>query len=171
MSNVNILRASPEHIGAIYEITKRAFSIYKDNLHADAYLGALTETEADIAADIKDNAVFVAEKNQKILGCVRISALSKDVAYLYRFAVDDAERNNGVGAELLRAVIDYCNQHNFALIALHTNAKYYKLARYYYGMNFYVHSTDNSRGYIRALFIKELSEAAESADLECAFKK
>ncbi|MDR2047200.1 MAG: GNAT family N-acetyltransferase [Clostridiales bacterium] len=168
---INILKAEPRHADAIYTITKSAFSLYKDNLHAEARLSALSETKEDVLKDIKNNAVYVAEKNGAILGSLRIERLSEDVAYLYRFAVDTNERNKGVGAELLARAVEDCKKAGYACIALHTNSKYYKLARYYYGMNFYVHSTDNSRGYIRALFVKELTDACDKADISCVFRK
>ncbi|MDR3264171.1 MAG: GNAT family N-acetyltransferase [Clostridiales bacterium] len=170
---LNIFKAGEEniqeHINDIYTITKSAFALYKDNLHAEISLGALSETKEDILKDIRQNTVYIAEKNGKILGSLRISRLSSDVAYLYRFAVDTDERNKGVGAELLSYAVEECKKDGYSVIALHTNSKYYKLARYYYGMNFYVHSTDSSRGYIRALFLKELTD--KPVDISCAFKK
>ncbi|MDR3292953.1 MAG: GNAT family N-acetyltransferase [Clostridiales bacterium] len=167
---VDIFKAAPVHADAIYDITKRAFALYVDNLHAEYSLSAMTETREDILKDIEKNRVYAAEKNGKLLGSLRIARLSDDVAYLYRFAVDTNEHNKGVGAELLAYAVEECKKEGFAVIALHTNSKYYKLARYYYGMNFYVHSTDFSRGYIRALFLKELVENKD-VDLACAFKK
>ncbi|MDR2090095.1 MAG: GNAT family N-acetyltransferase [Clostridiales bacterium] len=167
---IQILDASPKHVDEIYKITKSAFALYKDNLHTEANLLALSETKDDILRDIQKNSVYVAEKNGVILGCLRIARLSDDVAYLYRFAVDTNERNKGVGAELLSHAVEECKKAGYACIALHTNSKYYKLARYYYGMHFYVHSTDNSRGYIRALFIKELTDN-DNIDLSCTFNK
>jgi GNAT superfamily N-acetyltransferase len=162
--------ATDERIDAIYKITKNAFALYKDNLHAEINLSALSETKKDILNDIKNNTVYAAEKNDVILGSLRIERLSDDVAYLYRFAVDTDERNKGVGKDLLSYAVEECEKLRYACIALHTNSKYYKLARYYYGMNFYVHSTDNSRGYIRALFIKELKDVTD-IDISCALKK
>jgi predicted N-acetyltransferase YhbS len=167
---IRILNAEPKHADEIYKITKSAFALYKDNLHTEASLSALSEAKEDILNDIQKNSVYVAEKNGVILGSLRIARLSDDVAYLYRFAVDTDERNKGVGAELLSHAVEECKKAGYARIALHTNSKYYKLARYYYGMNFYVHSTDDSRGYIRALFIKELTGKAD-VDVSCAFKK
>ena len=38
---------------------------------------------------------------------------------------------------------------------LHTASKYKALVRFYYGCGFYIKSTSEDRGYVRALFIKE----------------
>ena len=65
------------------------------------------------------------------------------------------------------AVISDCKNDGIKAIALHTNSRYYKLARYYYGKRFFVHSTSTDKGYIRALFVKELSD--ESCDVSPAF--
>ena len=168
---VNIYKAEKKHAEEIQAITKSAFALYKENLkNSDISLSALTETAEDIVKDISRNNVYIAEKDGRLLGAIRISRLSEDVAYLYRFAVDTDERNKGIGASLLAYAVEECKKDGYSKIALHTNSKYYKLARYYYGMNFYVHSTDDSRGYIRALFVKDLNEKTD-VDLSCAFKK
>ena len=65
------------------------------------------------------------------------------------------------------AAVKYATDNGARAIALHTNSKYYKLARYYYGKQFYVHSTSFDRGYVRALFVLELSEGG--VDLSPAF--
>jgi hypothetical protein len=75
-----------------------------------------------------------------------------------------------VGSQLLSYAIEECEEMQVKAIALHTNTKYYQLARYYYGKGFFVHSTTFDRGYIRALFIKELAEN-QNYDITPALKK
>ena len=91
------------------------------------------------------------------------------MAYIYRFAVSTESSGTGVGSALLAYAIEECEEMGVKAIALHTNTKYFKLARYYYGKDFFVHSTTFDRGYIRALFVKELSN--EPYDITPAFKK
>ena len=153
----------------INEVTKKSFSLYRDELHSSAPVKALDETVETVINDIENNRVFVAQSDGKILGSIRYTALSKELAYIYRFGVDPAINNTGIGSDLLKTVITECTAKGFKAIALHTNAKYYKLARYYYGKQFFVHSTTTDKGYIRALFIKELS--AEQYDVSPAFLK
>lgn len=155
---IEIAEATHDNINDILNITKTAFRIYQKELNANTPVAALNETEEDVVRDIQQNKVYVAKLNNKVLGCIRIKKLSNDLAYIYRFAVHPDDSNSGVGSELLNYAVEVCRNMNVAAIALHTNTKYFKLARYYYGKQFYVHSTDNSRGYIRALFIKELSD-------------
>ncbi len=150
----------PDDATDIMDILHAAFRSYVAELDGvDVELHALTETVDDILADIKDNAVFVAVSDKKkLLGTIRVKALNDDLAYIYRFGVLPEIKNIGVGSRLMAAACDYCSERKFKAIALHTNARFYTLARYYYGKRFFVHSTDDSKGYIRALFIKELSD-------------
>lgn len=164
-----IRKATEADIPGIINITHLAFKIYRDETHTDVKLSALTEGEEVVKRDIQNDEVFVAIQNRRIYGCIRVHRLSPDLAYIYRFAVDPDEHNAGVGTKLIEHAIEYCTEAGFAAIALHTNAKYFKLARYYYGRQFYVHSTRDDRGYIRALFVKELSD--KKFDLSPAFEK
>lgn len=165
-----IRTATPADAGAILQVTREAFTLYHDELHADYVVRGLVETEQDIVADITDNHVYVAEQDGKIVGSIRFTGLTEDLAYIYRFGVSPAINNTGIGSKLLATVIDECRQEHFKAIALHTNARYYKLARYYYGKHFYVHSTTTDKGYIRALFVLELTDDT-SYDISPAYLK
>lgn len=164
-----ITNALLTNIKEIHNITLLAFAVYQNELHADVRLKAMTESEEDIAEDIKNNHVYVAKQNGRVLGSIRIQKLTDELAYIYRFSVHPDEHNAGVGSELIEYAIAECERMNFSAIALHTNSKYFKLARYYYGRQFYVHSTTCDLGYIRALFVKELNE--KKVDLTKAFAK
>ena len=165
----DIIKATDQNVADILRITKLAFTVYRNELPADIPVKALYETEADVLNDIRTNRVFLAKKDNRVLGCIRIKALSPDLAYIYRFSVDPDEQNAGVGSDLIETAIEECLLADFAAIALHTNTKYYKLARYYYGKGFYVHSTTTDHGYIRALFVKELKHTP--VDLTPAMKE
>lgn len=156
---VNVRYALPDDALGIRDIMHDAFRSYMAELDkVEVNLHALTETVDDILSDIKNHAVFVAvnEKN-RLLGAIRVKELTKDLAYIYRFGVRTEIKNIGVGSRLLAAACDFCTEKNYKAIALHTNARFYTLARYYYGKRFFVHSTRTDKGYIRALFIKELT--------------
>lgn len=155
-----ITPATPADISGISTITKLAFAMYRDELHSSTPVKALTETESDILDDINNNYVFVARKeDSEILGCIRIKKISDTLAYIYRFSVHPEDHNSGIGGALIDMAIDKCRQLNVSAITLHTNSKYFKLARYYYGKQFYIESTATDRGYIRALFVKNLDES------------
>ena len=167
---LQIRPAKLEDAAEVMKITKLAFKVYRQALpNSDAPLSALTETLADVRYDIGHNLVYLAEEDGLVLGSIRVESLSPDLAYIYRFSVNPDESNGGIGSELLTRALNECAKRGYAAVALHTNSKYYKLARYYYGKEFYVHSTNTDRGYIRALFIKDLKN--RPVDLTPAFSK
>lgn len=159
--------ASPGDTQDIICITRLAFEVYKSELLSNTPVKALEESEEDVINDIIHNHVYVAKSCGKAIGCIRIKKLDEKLAYIYRFSVDPNEHSSGVGSKLLEVALKKCQDLKVSAVALHTNAKYFKLARYYYGKQFYVHSTSAEKGYIRALFVKELS--SEPYSLESAY--
>lgn len=162
-----IRRATDDDTADVLNVTKASFSLYQDELHVDYEVKALKETIESTLHDIRENAVFVVERNGEIVGAIRIKQLSPDLWYIYRFGVSPEITNTGLGSALLDAAITYAKENGAKAITLHTNAKYYRLARYYYGKRFYVHSTSFDRGYVRALFVLELDDGG--ADLSPSF--
>ena len=156
---INIRTAAKADAKAINEVTHEAFKLYADEAGASVKVKALSETVETVLADIANHYVLIAEdENGTLLGSLRIKSISDELAYLYRFGVNPTVRGSGVGSGLIKHAIDYCKAQGYTAITLHTNSKYYKLARYYYGKQFYVHSTSTAKGYIRALFVKELCD-------------
>lgn len=154
---MRIIRAEEKHAEELFRITKHAFQDYKAELSPSVEVKALGESLEDVKRDIAENDVYVALSNKQIIGGIRVKRLSPQLAYIFRFAVDKELAGQGVGSTLLAHAIEECIESGYSAIALHTNTKYFKLAKYYYGKNFFVHSTTSDRGYIRALFIKELN--------------
>lgn len=163
-----IRRATDEDTDAVLKVTKESFSLYQEELHVDYEVKALKETIATTLADIRENAVFVAERFGVLVGAIRIKKLSDDLWYVYRFGVSPNITNTGLGSSLLDAAVEFAHENGAKAVALHTNSKYYRLARYYYGKQFYVHSTSFDRGYVRALFVLE-TEPDTGVDLSPAF--
>lgn len=168
---MDIRRATIDDAYGIQQITMKAFQVYRDNVKtANAYFSALTESIEDIVKDIEKKIIFIAIRDEVVVGSIRVEFMTPELAYISRFAVNPNEHNQGVGAGLLQQAIDECANNGIIKVTLHTNSKYYKLARYYYGKGFYVHSTTFDKGYIRALFIKDLVDNRE-VDLEPALRK
>ena len=164
---VVVRRALKSDAEEILNVTKAAFTLYKDDLHSSYPVPALAETAADIETDIESHVVYVAVADGRIAGSIRLRKLNNELAYVYRFGVSPNVNNSGIGSSLLARIIDDCVADGMKAIALHTNSRYYKLARYYYGKRFFVHSTSTAKGYIRALFVKELTD--EECDVSPAF--
>lgn len=163
-----IRRATEADAQAVLKVTKESFSLYQEDLHVTYEVKALKETLESTLYDITHNAVFVVEKFGELVGAIRIKKLSDKLWYIYRFGVSPGITNTGLGSSLLDAAVTFAHENGAKAVALHTNSKYYRLARYYYGKQFYVHSTAFDRGYVRALFILEL-DGEQSVDLSPAF--
>jgi predicted N-acetyltransferase YhbS len=153
-------------IPAILIIIRAAFRKYADMLGLDGQVSALKETEADIEKDLAEKTVLVAVRDREIVGSVRYQMISEDMAYLTRFAVDPNVHNSGIGKLLLSAVDQYAGKQGAKVIALHTASKMTPLVRMYYGMGYYIKSVSEDRGYVRALFLKELTEGS-LPDISC----
>ena len=166
---LKIRRAEKEDADKILAVTKAAFMLYSSELPSQQPVAALNESADDVIRDIEKHVVYVAEEDGRLVGAIRLKKLTGELAYVYRFGVSPLIGNTGVGSGLLAKVIDECTQEGFKADALHTNSRYYKLARYYYGKQFFVHSTCFDKGYIRALFVKEL-KPDEKYDLSEAMK-
>lgn len=163
-----IRRATDDDTAEVLKVTKESFSLYQEELKVTYEVKALKETIESTLKDIRENAVFVVERFGELCGAIRIRKLSDDLWYIYRFGVSPKISNTGFGSALLDAAVNYATENGAKAIALHTNSKYYRLARYYYGKQFYVHSTSFDRGYVRALFVLDIDKNA-GVDLSPAF--
>lgn len=146
--------ATYDDIPSILEITKEAFLKYRE-LSGTDHLAALEETYDDVKKDIDEKIVLIALDNDVPVGSVRVQVFDDGTAYLSRFGVKVTSQNNGIGKSIMSLVDKIMRKKGVHSIALHTGAKITPLIRFYYGRGFYIDSTDKSRGYIRALLIKE----------------
>ena len=151
-----IKKAEERDASAIREIMKDAFGKYSKDAQIETGLEALDESLEDIRGDIKNKHVFIARIDDIPAGSVRIAA-DGDIAWLTRFGVKEGMRNMGVGNALVSLAEKYMIQSGVKRVFLHTASKYADLVRYYYGRGFYIVSTDEKRGYIRALMQKDLA--------------
>lgn len=95
-----IRAAQPSEAEAIVALIQRAFGQYRGQLRPES--SALRETPETIRAAIKTDAVLLAERDGRVLGC--ISVRRKDGhAYAGRLAVEPMERGAGVGRALVAA--------------------------------------------------------------------
>ncbi len=146
--------AGYDDINDIMEITKGAFTRYRD-ITGISRVDALTETYDDIKHDIDTKLVLLAMSGREACGCVRLEINPDNSAYLTRFAVKVTKQNNGIGKSIMNIVDGIALKRGIKRIYLHTDSKMASLIRFYYGRGFYIDSTDKSRGYVRALLVKD----------------
>ncbi len=149
-----VREASYEDIPDILSITKEAFLKYTE-LAGIENTPALYETYEDVKKDIDNKIVLVAFSDGIPVGSVRVEIFDDNTAYLSRFGVKVTSQNNGIGKSIMNLVDRIMRKKGVTKISLHTGSKVTSLIRFYYGRGFYIDSTDKSKGYIRALLIKE----------------
>lgn len=146
--------ATYDDIDDIIKITREAFEKYKE-LAGTETTPALSETYEDVKKDIDTKIVLIAFSDGVPVGSVRVEVFDDNTAYLSRFGVKLTSQNNGIGKSIMNLVDRIMKKKGVKRISLHTGAKITSLIRFYYGRGFYIDSTDKSRGYIRALLIKD----------------
>jgi len=161
-----VRRAVASDIEEIRILAKKSFTLYAKNAGITEFITPFEETYDDVLKAIETTNVFVALSNEEVIGSVRIEIKPDKTAYLSRFGVSSLHQNNGIGKILMNAVDVSMVQLGVTCLYLHTASRMFSLIRFYYGRCFYIKSTNNDRGYIRALLCKEYeSEAAQkSAD-------
>ncbi len=148
-----VRQATTDDIDAIAEITHTAFIKYCE-LAGLPTVAALTETNQQIAKDIEEKLVLVAFLHDKVVGSARVEIKGEE-AYFSRFGVSNDYQNLGIGKSLLNMVDIEMKKRGVKKLCLHTASKVSSLIRFYYGRGFYIESTSNDRGYIRAYLVKE----------------
>lgn len=141
-------------IPAIMNITREAFVKYQQMSGVEK-LAALEESYNDVKHDIDTKVVLLALSDGEPVGSVRVEVFPDHTAYLSRFAVKVTSQNNGIGKSIMNLVDKIMIKKGVTKMRLHTGSKITPLIRFYYGRGFYIESTDTSRGYVRALLVKE----------------
>jgi ribosomal protein S18 acetylase RimI-like enzyme len=146
--------ATYDDIPDILNITREAFTKYQQMANTP-HLEALEETYSDVKRDIDTKVVLIALSDNTPVGSVRVEIFEDHTAYLSRFGVKVTSQNNGIGKSIMNLVDRIMIRKGVKSIYLHTGSKVTPLIRFYYGRGFYIESTDNSRGYIRAKLQKD----------------
>jgi GNAT superfamily N-acetyltransferase len=160
--SVYVRPAEPSDAEDIRNILQASYGEYQAALNLAEPPAALKESPEDILAAIESQTVYVAVYNRmKTIGTIRVRKATGDVAYISRFAVVPNWQEDGAGTALMDAAVEWAREQGCRAVALHTAVKMLKIARFYYGCGFYVHSVEAGRGYRRGLFVKELEECRD----------
>jgi ribosomal protein S18 acetylase RimI-like enzyme len=160
-----IRRAVTSDIEEIRALAKKSFDMYAESAGITHLVAPFDETYDDVLKAIETTYVFVALSNEEVIGSVRIEIKQDNTAYLTRFGVSQEHQNNGIGKILMNAVDISMMELGVTNLYLHTASRMFSLIRFYYGRCFYIESTNDERGYIRALLCKEYeSEASQKSE-------
>ncbi len=155
---MTIRRALPKDVPAILAVTHHAFREYARAVGQDVPVKALGEKRQDVEADLMRKTVLVAVLDGVVAGSIRYERLPGNLAYVGRVGVDPKYQRFGLGRALMEAVVERCQKEGYDAMVLHTASKLKEQVRFYYNNGFYIHSTTHDRGYIRALFCRELKQ-------------
>lgn len=173
MPSLLIRQALPSDAPALLQITRAAFSEYA-SLSGQTNTNdfkPLAETEDSIQQAMREKNVWIGFYNKtKAIGTIRCEVLPGGIAYISRFAVLPNWQQVGMGKELLKTAEQYAKEQGAQAVTLHTATKMIAQVRFYTNHSYFVHSTTHDRGYIRGLFIKELTGNAKY-DLMEALKR
>jgi N-acetylglutamate synthase-like GNAT family acetyltransferase len=137
------------------DVTREAFAAYA-RLAGLETVDALTETYDQLRQDIEHKYVYAAFMDGRVVGSVRVDVdAAQRTGYLSRFGVSLQAQNSGIGKSLMNLVDLEMKSLGVRRLYLHTAAKVGSLMRFYYGRGFYVRSTSEDKGYIRALLVKD----------------
>lgn len=153
-----IRRAKPteEDVNAIRSVMIDAFEKYKLDTNLEGSMEALEETYEDVYNDIVTKYVYLCFVDGVSVGSIRVDInKEKRTAYISRFGVCRGYQNIGIGKSFMNLVDKLLMSKGVKRAMLHAASKYTALVRFYYGCGFYIHSTSEDRGYIRALFYKD----------------
>jgi GNAT superfamily N-acetyltransferase len=155
--------ALPEDAEDIRNILQSSYGEYQAALGLAEPPAALKETIEDIRTAIGSQTVYVAVYNRlKTVGTIRVRKATDEVCYISRFAVVPGWQEEGAGSALMDAAVEWCRAEGCRAVALHTAVKMLKIARFYYGCGFYIHSVvEAPSGYRRGLFVKELGDCSD----------
>lgn len=167
--NITVRMAVQEDIPQIQSVSKEAFAMYAEGAGITSIVGELNESNEYLKEEIQNKLVFVALDEETIVGCVRVEVNDDQTAYLSRFGVKREYQNKGIGQILMNEVDIMMLKLGIYRLYLHTASRMLSLVRFYYGRGFYIESTTNDRGYIRALLCKEFEIQYSSFELsvEC----
>ena len=153
-----VRKAFSSDIEEIRILSRESFKMYTENAAITELIAPLEETYDQVKTAIETSEVFVALYNEEVIGSVRIEIKPDGTAYLSRFGVAASHQNNGIGKILMNAIDNLMIELGITTLYLHTASRMFSLIRFYYGRGFFIESTTNDRGYIRALLCKEYIE-------------
>ncbi|MBE7057287.1 MAG: GNAT family N-acetyltransferase [Ruminococcaceae bacterium] len=141
---------------AVKQVMDDSFKKYMEDTGLKRTMEALTEDVSQIMDDIESKHVYLAFVDGVPVGSIRVKVNAQEgTAYISRFGVCRGYQNIGIGKSFMNLIDKLMVSKGIHTAMLHTASKYKELVRFYYGCGFYIKSTSEDRGYVRALFVKE----------------
>ena len=150
-----IRKAEKADAPAILNILRESFKQYIKKSGIPMSPEVMAGDIAAIERDIESIDVFIALLDGVPVGTVRVEIRGEKPALLTKLGVVSQYNNIGIGKSLMNLVDKAVKERGAPSLMLHTASKNTGIMRFYYDRGFYVESTSNERGYIRALMRKD----------------
>lgn len=109
------------------------YKLYEQQYHFNGSVEAyFIRGMAELFDDPKGNQLWIAERDNKIVGCIAIIKKHEHEAQLRWFGVDMEIQGMGIGNQLLETAMKFCREHDYNDIILWT-IDILKPARHLYG--------------------------------------
>lgn len=140
----------------------------------ESMLEALSESVESVADRISKQICLIAKMDGKIIGTVCLKTgvnplaynfsdktyeFLKDLGdsgYISRFAVDENYRKTGIGVDLITRASEIARDSGSEYVLLHSASRNRKIVDFYLKRGFVLIDSENSRGYSRGLFARQL---------------
>ena len=139
MENIIIRKANIEDLIKVQELNNNLFELEFNNFDDTLKVGWPFEKEGKEYFEnmIKNNIVFVAEVEEKIVGylagsiCEQTSYITETFAELDNMCIDDEYRRFGIGTLLMDEFKKYCKERNMQNIKVTASAKNSRAIQFY----------------------------------------
>lgn len=152
-NNEMIRLAWKEDIENILKLIKISFPKYQK--YIDYKIAPLTEEYDDVLIDILNKQVFLIYDDNTLIAHARLK-IENEKARISRVCIHPNYQNKGLGSKILKHIEHYASLKGINIIGLTTleNAEYLK--KFYQKNGYHTLVTNDSRGYTRAIMIKNL---------------
>jgi len=139
MENIIIRKANIEDLIKVQELNNNLFELEFNNFDDTLKVGWPFEKEGKEYFEnmIKNNIVFVAEVEEKIVGylagsiCEQTSYITETFAELDNMCIDDEYRRFGIGTLLMDEFKEYCKENKVQNIKVTASAKNSRAIQFY----------------------------------------
>jgi N-acetylglutamate synthase-like GNAT family acetyltransferase len=157
MNKATIRQAKPGDAFEISAVIHQGMEQYAKDSGIPVLLESLKESESDVERFIRDDLVLIARVHDHIIGTIRVSDCSEQVARISRFSVLPSTQKSGIGNDLFCAAEAHIRKSGYQKAKLYTATTNPKTVRFYTARGYRLVRVDTDPGYPRGTFIKEFS--------------
>lgn len=126
-----------EHIAFIVsEANKDVAELFKINMEKTPKHPSFCTKDWVLSDFKRGEEYFIYKEEGVVKGCVAFEQADSDTAYLNRLSVLPSYRHNGIGADLVRHILDYSEIKNLQIVSIGIIAEHEVLKNWYLDLGF-----------------------------------